>query len=137
MKKLVPYIAFTGNCEEALNFYKKAIGGEIKSLNRYSEVPDFSSEENKNKVMHSEFGAEGFLFMAADEMKAPDSGKGNRVSLSMDFDTAEEQERVFNNLSEGADISMSLQDTFWGARFGILKDKFGISWMFNYDKPEN
>ncbi len=137
MKKLVPYIAFTGNCEEALNFYKNALAGEIKSLNRYSEVPDFSSEENKNKVMHSEFEAEGFSFMAADEMKAPDSAKGNRVSLSIDFDSSEEQEKVFSDLSEGAEITMPLQDTFWGARFGMLTDKFGISWMFNYDKPQS
>jgi PhnB protein len=134
MKKLYPYIAFSGNCEEALNFYKDALGGEIRSLMRYSEAPEYATEENKNLIMHSEFVAEGIRFMAADEMKPRDNATG-RVSLSIDFDTAEEEEKVFNALSDGANIMMPLQDTFWGARFGILADKFGISWMFNYDKP--
>ncbi len=134
MKKLVPYISFSGNCEEALNFYKNILGGEIVNLSRYSEAADFATEENKNMVLHAEFSAKGVYFMAADEMKSPDAAKGNRVSLSFDFESSEEQENVFKGFSEGANITMPLQDTFWGARFGMLTDKFGISWMFNYDK---
>ena len=61
---------------------------------------------------------------------------GSPISLSLDFKSAEEQQRVFDILAENArKIIMPLQDTFWGARFGILADSFGIRWMFNYDKP--
>ena len=137
MKKLVPYIMFSGNCEEALNFYKNILGGEILIIGKYSETPDFATEENMNKIMHAEFSADGVYFMAADEMKPSDAVKGNRVNLSFDCDSAEEQEKVFNGFSDGAEITMPLQDTFWGAKYGMLTDKFGISWMFNYDKPQS
>ncbi len=59
------------------------------------------------------------------------------VHLSINFNNAGEQERVFNALSEGGQVSMPLQDTFWGARFGMLADKFGVNWMFNYDKQQS
>ena len=135
MKKLIPYIAFGSDCEEALNFYKDVFGGEIKNLMRYSDGPkEYQSEENLNRIMHSEFHADGFTLMAADEMRPKESWAGTRVSLSIDFDDPEEQNKVCEKLSECGNGTMPLQDTFWGARFAILSDKFGISWMLNHDK---
>lgn len=134
MRNLYVYISFNGDCEEALNFYKSVFGGNIKLLMRYSEAPgtEFANEQNKDLILHSEFESEGVGFMAADE---PQEAKGNKVCLSINFDSEAEQEKIFSALSEGAEIHMPLQDTFWGAKFGILTDRFGVKWMFNFDRP--
>lgn len=135
MKQLYPYIAFSGDCAQALEFYCKALKGEAAPVMKFSEMPEFATEENKDRIMHSEFRAEGVVFMAADEMRPKEEWSGSRVSLSINFDSEEEQASAFNALAEGGTITMPLQNTFWGAIFGILIDRFGITWMFNYDKP--
>lgn len=136
--ELAPYIIFNGNCEEALNFYAKALGGQIKDLRRYEEAPPGEAiTKNKQKVMHATFFANGLFFMASDahdESSAP--GKNGPIHLSINFDSVEEEEKIFNALSQGGKTTMPLQDTFWGARFGMLTDKFGISWMFNHDRSK-
>lgn len=124
---------FSGNCEEALNFYAKALNGEIKDLMRFEGSPAENMSADKQKVMYATFAAKGVFFMASD---GGEQTTGGAVHLSLSFESAGEQEQVFTALSEGATVSMPLQDTFWGARFGMLTDKFGINWMFNYDKPQ-
>ncbi len=136
--QIVPYIMFNGRCEEALNFYAKAFEGEIKDLMRYEGSPVESMSEDKQKVMHAQFEAKGIFFMAADNNQGgPEELGGGKVHLSINFDDAAQQEKVFAALSHGANVQMPLQDTFWGARFGMLTDKFGVNWMFNYDKTTN
>lgn len=131
---LTPYITFDGNCEEALNFYVKAFNGEIKDLMRFEGSPAEQFTKDKQKVLHSHFAAKGILFMASD---SGDGGlplaKNGMVHLSINFDDLAEEEKVFHALSEGGKVTMPLQDTFWGARFGMLTDKFGVNWMFNCD----
>ncbi|HEX8461480.1 MAG TPA: VOC family protein [Segetibacter sp.] len=132
---VTPYIIFSGNCEEALNFYAKGLGGEIKDLNRFEGSPVEGMAEDKQLVMHAIFVAKGVMLMASDSGKnAPAETDGGRVHLSLNFDNIEDIDQAFNALSEGARVTMPLEDTFWGARFGMLTDKFGINWMFNYDK---
>ena len=127
--QLTPYIMFNGNCEEALNFYADALDGEIKNLSRYEGSPAESMSADKQKVMHANFVANDLAFMAADgQQTTADAGM---VHLCLDFKDADVEEKVFNALSAGAKITMPLQDTFWGAKFGMLTDKFGINWMFN------
>lgn len=138
MKELVPYIAFSGNCEEALNFYKDVFGGKIMMIMRYSDGPaEYQNESNRNNIMHSEIDCGGFTFMAADEMRPKEEWSGSRVSLSINFHSPEEQKSVYDKLSSGGKITMPLQDTFWGATFGILIDRYGICWMCNYDRPQS
>jgi PhnB protein len=138
MKTLIPYLTFSGNCEEALNHYKHALGGEIVSMQTFASAQiENISEDYKNKIMHSEFKADGVVFMASDSMQGQGNiVKGDNISLSIDFKDGKEQESVFNKLATGGQITMPLQDTFWGAKFGMLVDKYGISWMLNYDKPK-
>ena len=132
---LTPYIIFNGNCEEALNFYASCFGGEIKDLMRFEGSPASEMAVDKQQVLHAIFIAKGIMIMASDSGQgAPTEVDGGKVHLSINFDTAEEQEKVFNALKEGGRETMPLDDTFWGARFGMLIDKFGINWMFNYDK---
>jgi PhnB protein len=132
--QLTPYIMFKGTCEEALNFYAKALNGEIKELHRFEGSPAEGMSTDKQKVMHAHFAANGIFFMASDGDQ--NEAVGGMVHLSLNFDNAEELEKVFAALSEGARVTMPLQDTFWGARFGMLTDQFGINWMFNQDKNQ-
>lgn len=142
--KIYAYFSFNGNCKEALDFYAKAFNGSITELHPYSE----NQEVCKNlpdkwwhdKIMHASSSAGDVLFMASDIM--PGEGPCNQtvvpettpISLSLNFDSIAEETQIFNNLANGGKITMPLQDTFWGAHFGTLTDKFGIKWLFNCDK---
>lgn len=131
------YLMFNGNCEEAMSFYQNALGAESVGLQRYSDSPMPTADPEWNqKVLHCAIRKDGFLIMASDSRdKSGGIVTGNNVQISVTLKDEEEINRIFGNFSEGATITMPLEDTFWGARFGMLTDKFGISWMFNYDKP--
>ncbi len=132
MEPIVPYLNFSGNARAALNLYAKAFDGQIVFSQTYAESGQEAKPEMKDKIMHASL-VSGDLNILASDVEENDIQAGNPVSLSMDFNTTEEMEKVFAALSDGANITMPLQDTFWGARFGMLTDKFGISWMFNHD----
>lgn len=133
--QLTPYLMFNGNCEEALNFYSATIGGEVKHLSRFEGSPAESLSADNQKVMHATFEGNGIAFMASDGAQ-PVSNNGN-IYLCLDFKDAKAMESIFNLLSEGGSITMPLQDTFWGARFGMLTDRFGMNWMFNSEVKDN
>lgn len=140
MQQLGVYLTFPGKCEEALHFYKNCFDGEILSLQRFGEMPQEQGspempEDFKQKVMHSEFKAGDLYFMASDDMyHKSELVMGSNLTLSLNFGSEKEQEKVFNRLAEGGKITMPLEDTFWGARFGMLTDKYGFHWMVNCDK---
>lgn len=128
-----PVILFYGRCEEALNFYKEHAGGEIPFLSRYEEANIEVAAEFKRKIIHAEFRADGVFFMASDGLPQ-DFGKPTTqgaISLSINFEEVAEQERLFQALSDGGEVVEPLKDQFWGARYGIFVDKFGIRWEFN------
>jgi PhnB protein len=134
VKNLTPYLMFNGDCEEALNFYKVCLGGEIGYMGRYGDVPMGAQESDKNKIMHASFTFWGGSLMASDHVKEAGyttEGGGGNVHLSLGFDSLEEEEATFNKLKEGGTVTMELQDQFWGDRFGMLRDKHGINWMFS------
>lgn len=134
MKSLNVYLFFAGRCEEALTFYKECLGGEVISMQTFGDGPMKVDESQKDKVMHAEFRADDIFFMASDGMGDGEKIDGNSVTLSINLDDETEQEKIFKKLSDGGEVTMELQDTFWGARFGQLTDKFGINWMLNCDK---
>lgn len=133
MKTLNVYLTFAGNCEEALNFYKDCLGGDF-TFQRFGEAPMPSSEEQKNKIMHAEFRSGDVYFMASDAMENMTINGGDNITLSLNFSEEKEQAAIFEKLSAGGTVTMPLQDTFWGAKFGMFMDKFGINWMSNCDK---
>jgi len=134
--KLNPYLIFSGNAEEVLNFYKDALGGEITMLSRYGDSPMPTDEDYKNKVMHSRLVFDGNLVMISDDMKGHPVSTGGNVQLSIEVESLDRINEVFEKMSEGGKVTLPLQDMFWGARFGMLQDKFGINWMFNHElKP--
>jgi PhnB protein len=135
MKKLVPYLHFVGQCRAALETYKQIFNGEISSLQTYGDSNREADASNKDAVLHSVFDAEGIHFMASDDMRGFQVHPDNNVTLSLDFSDEQEQARVFNALAEGGSVTMPLEKTFWGAKFGMLTDRYGIQWMLNCEMP--
>ena len=131
------YLAFNGQCEAAMNFYKDALGAEMKMMQRYSDSPMPHAPEDANLILHSNMEKDGFILMGSDGSSKHPVTFGDNAAISINFHSDEEITRVFNAISAGGHITMPLQDTFWGARFGMCKDKFGTSWMFNWDKPQD
>ena len=129
--KLITYLTFAGSCEEAMNFYKEALGAEILLVNRMGDSPMEISENLKGKIMHGRMQiGENELYMS-DTFDPASLKQGNNVSLSIQVDDTTQLEKLFNSLSAGGTVTMPLADAFWGARFGMFVDKFGIHWMFN------
>ena len=129
--QLITYVTFAGVCEEALNFYKGVLDGEILQISHMGDGQMEVPEHVKGKVMHARLKVgENVLYMS-DTFDPSSIVQGNNMSLSLQPDTIAETEDLFARLSAGGTIKMPLQDTFWGARFGMFIDKFGIHWMLN------
>jgi PhnB protein len=139
MPSLNPYLNFNGNTEEAFNFYKSVFGGEFASLERFKNTPeaDKMPEGDKNKIMHIALpvGKDNML-MGTDvlESMGQQLTVGNNFSISINADSQEEADRLFNGLSAGGKVELEMQKTFWGSYFGMFSDKFGIQWMISYNE---
>lgn len=138
MEAIVPYLTFDGTARAAFEFYAKALGGQIVHLQTFGEVNPDAATEDKDRVMHAILNV-GSLTLMASDTRCSDHPvqQGEMISLSLNFTEEKTINDTYEALADGATIVMPLQDTFWNARFGILKDRFGIQWMFNYDKPKN
>ena len=128
-----PYLFFGGRCEEALDFYRTAIGAEVEMLMRHKESPDSSprgmlAQGWENKVMHTSFRIGETTLMASDGC-SPEDGKFSGFSLSLMVPTEAEADRVFAALADGGSVTMPLGPTFWSPKFGMLTDRFGVGWM--------
>ena len=134
--KLNPYLNFAGNAEEALNFYKDALNGEIQQLGRYGDSPMPCDENFKNKIMHARLVFDDNLIMVSDVTKEHPVNTDGNIQMSLDMENEKRLDEVFHKMAAGGKVTFELQDTFWGARFGMLKDKFGVNWMFNCDKKK-
>lgn len=136
MLELQPYVFFYGKCEEALNFYKGIFGGKIGTIMRMKEAPpEMPAPPNwSDKIMHARFESGAVKFMASDGRPDTPNVDGN-ISLSLVTRDEAEATRIFNKLAEGGEVSMPLADMFWDAKFGLLKDKYGIEWFINCEKP--
>jgi PhnB protein len=125
-----PYLFFGGRCEEALEFYRSAIGAEVEMIMHYGESPEPHGlpECFQDKIMHASVRIGASTIMASDgRCEGPASFEG--FSLSISVPDEQEAERVFGALGEGGVAVMPLEKTFWSPKFGMLQDKFGVSWM--------
>jgi PhnB protein len=129
------YLAFDGDCAQAMEFYKSIFGGNLE-LMTFENSPMPVDEEYKKRILHAVLKSDLVFFMASDILPGQPFIKGTNYSMSLNFTEPDEQAAVWEKLSENAVIPMPLQDTFWNARFGMLIDKFGINWMLNYDRPQ-
>src|SRR5437762_8368266 len=131
--QLTPYLFFDGRCEEALEFYKKALGAKVTMLMRNKESPQPPPPEHarpgtEDKVMHCEVQIGDVSFMASDGFASGNpTFKG--FSLSLTYTDAKKLDQAFAALGEKGKIDMPLGQTFWSPRFGMLTDRFGVQWM--------
>ena len=129
---VTPYLFLDGRCEEALDFYKKALGAEIGMLMRFKECPDTPPADcvpsDNNKIMHAAFQVGGTTVMASDGMAKGDP-KFDGFALSVNARDEADADRKFDALAQGGQIQMPLGKTFFARRFGMVADKFGVSWM--------
>jgi len=129
-----PYLMFGGRCEEALEFYRAALGAQIDMLMRYQDSPEAPPPGMlppgfENKVMHASFRVGGNVLMASDGCEQGQEFNGFSLSISVTEET--EAKRFFSALADGGTVQMPLAKTFWSPCFGMLTDRFGVSWMIN------
>ena len=127
---LKPYVFFDGRCEEAMEFYKKAVGAKVNRLMRYKEAPDQSmiSPGSADKVMHCDFQIGDTVVLGSDGRNTGHP-KFEGFALTLHTATEAEADRTFAALSEGGQATMPLSKTFFSPKFGMLTDKFGVHWM--------
>jgi PhnB protein len=137
MKRINSYLTFNGNCRDAMSFYKGCLGGEL-TLQTVGESPlaNKMPDQMKDCILHSTLTKDALMLMGSDMV--PQSGlvKGNAVSLSLDCGSEEEIKTCYEQLSSGGTQDYPLEETFWGALFGGLTDKFGNHWLLNYDRKQ-
>jgi PhnB protein len=131
--KLIPYVHFAGNAEDALNFYAEALGAEILTLQRYADAPVPSDEDYKQKIMHARLQVGETVLMVSDVFKGQPVHTNGNVDLSVDVEDADKVKEVFDKMAQGGKVVMPLEKQFWGAIFGMVEDKFGVKWMFNHE----
>jgi len=130
-----PYLFFSGTAEEAIDFYVSQLGAKLEMKMRFSESPDPAPEGTvpagfENKIMHASIMIGNHRIMISDGCES--DGKGfHGFSLSLSFDDEATAKTTFNALSEGGEVTMPMDKTFWSPCFGMLKDKFGVGWMVN------
>jgi len=127
-----PYLFFGGRCEEALEFYRAALGAQVDMLMRYKDSPEpqppgMLPPGFENKIMHASFRIGRTTLMASDGCEEGPSFAG--FSLSLAVPTEAEADRAFAALADGGQVGMPLSKTFWSPRFGTLTDRFGLGWM--------
>ena len=131
-QQVQPYLFFDGKCEEALDFYKSALGAKVEMMMRFKDNPDpqpgMCAPGAENKVMHAAFHIGDTLVMASDGMAG---GKPEFKGFSLSVNAADEKQadKLFDALGKGGKVTMPMSKTFFSPRFGMVTDKFGVGWM--------
>ncbi|HXE21488.1 MAG TPA: VOC family protein [Rhodoferax sp.] len=133
MQQFIPYLAFDGNCADAMRFYAKALGARLDIMtNAQSPYADQTPKEHLGRVMHARLALQdGNSLYAGDCPPGMPYSGVHGVSITLNFDTTAEAERVFNLLCEGGKVTMAWGETFWAKGFGMLIDKYGCPWIVN------
>jgi PhnB protein len=125
-----PYLFFEGRCDEAIDFYEKALGAKVDMLMRFKDAPDQSmiTPQSKDKVMHAAVHVGDTQILMSDG-RCQGGASFNGIALALSAPTEADAERMFNALADGGQVRMPLAKTFFSSRFGMLADKFGVGWM--------
>jgi len=135
---ITPYLDFAGRLDEALEFYRKALGVEVEMLMRYNESPEqpppgMLQAGFEKKIMHASFRVCGVPLMASDG--CDDKSKFDGFRLALALPTAADARRAFDALADGGSVQMPLTRTFWSPCFGMVTDRFGLGWMVTVPAP--
>jgi len=138
-RNIQPYIFFNGSCEQAVEFYRKALGAEVEMMMRFKESPEppqpgMVPPGFENKIMHTSFRVGQTTVMASDGCST-DKPNFDGFSLAISVPNEAEADRVFKALADGGQVKMPLAKTFWSPRFGMVADRFGIGWMVSVPGP--
>lgn len=137
MAHLDAYLFFDGTCAEAMRFYERVFQGKLELLLTYAESPAANdvAPDRAQRIMHARLVIDGRALLASDAV-SEDPFEGIRgFALSMNYDSVDEAQRVFSELSDGGTVQMPLQRTFWAEAFGMLVDRYGTPWMVNVNAP--
>lgn len=131
------YLNFNGNASEAIALYQRALGAQITFIQRFGDTPEISApEETADRVMHATLSIGSSSLMISDAMPGDAVTPGTNTHVCLQYPDLADVDAQFAAMSDGARVLMPLDNTFWGARFGMLVDRFGISWMFNAELPK-
>ncbi len=132
--KMNTYVNFAGKCADAFRFYEQHLGGKVGMMMTHAQAPDQSrvGPEWKDAVLHGRISIGGTELMGAD---IPSAEPMRSAYLSLGVDSDAVAERVFSALSDGGEVFMPMQETFFASRFGQLRDRFGINWMILHERP--
>jgi PhnB protein len=139
MASINPYIHFNGNAEEAFTFYKSVFGGEFAMITRFKDMANehfVPSEEEAEKIMHIALPiGKHSILMASDtpSMMGTHNENETRSKISISAESKKEADILFDGLSAGGTVEMPIADSPWGSYFGMLRDKYGIEWMIDFD----
>lgn len=129
--KLNPYIGFKDNAREAMEFYKTVFGGEL-TINTFEEFHASEDPAEGSKVMHAMLEADnGITFMASDTPNGMEYDGGSRISMSLSGDNETELRGYWDKLVDGGTVTMPIEKAPWGDTFGMVTDKFDVTWMVN------
>ncbi len=132
--ELYTYVNFGGKCAEAFRFYEKHLGAKIGMMMTHAQAPDQGrvDPEWKDAILHARLSLGGTELMGAD---IPNAEPMRSAYLSLGVDSDAEAERIFSALSDGGQVFMPMQETFFATRFGQLRDRFGVNWMIIHERP--
>jgi PhnB protein len=133
--QLNPYLSFEGHAEQAIKHYEQALGAQVTQLMRMSDAPGIAAE-HAQKVMHCELRIDGQALMVSDTMPGSKVIAADSLHVCLNFDSAQDMQKRFDALGVGGKINHPIHDTFWGAKFGMLTDKFGVHWMMNCENKQ-
>ena len=138
MTTINSYLTFSGNCREAMNYYKDCLGGEL-SLQTIGGSPLADKKKKKMKafILHATLTKANLVLMGSDMIGDKGLIKGNAVSMVINCSSDEEIKNFYEKLSGGGNKDHALEESFWGATFGDLTDKYGNHWLLNFDKNKN
>ena len=134
MTQAIAYLAFNGNCADAMRFYEKALGGKLEVLMSGAESPmaDQMPKEFAHRILHARLALPGVGLLYAGDAPANVPYEGIKgVSIAVDYASVAEAEKVFNALAGGGQVTMPMQPAFWAKQWGMLVDKFGTAWIVN------
>jgi PhnB protein len=132
--QLTPYLSFDGNAKQALEFYKEVLGGEIIGIQTFGEADYPTPPGADDRVMHGHLKIGDISLMFSDTFPGQSVVVGSNISLTLEPESEEEIQHLYDSLRKDGKVLMDLEDTFWGAKYGRVQDSFGIIWELNYQK---
>jgi PhnB protein len=132
--QITPYLSFDGNAKQALEFYKVILGAEIIGLQTFGEADYPTPPEADNRVMHAKLSKGDISLMFSDTFPGQSVVVGTNITLTLEPESEEEIQNLYDSLRKDGKALMELEDTFWGAKYARVQDQFGVIWELNYQK---